>query len=142
MPLPRRTPTGHRAGCRTHRSGKSVAAAELRADKITAVAEGLAQRRDMDLQILLDDNNAWPDPAQQLLLSDQRTIRFEQDQEHIESACPQLDRGALAKQLAPAQQYFKPAEFERRGGPNRTRMLRGHQRIIATDRLLSLSRLD
>src|SRR5215472_14818318 len=142
MPLPHRTPTGHRAGCRTHRSGKSVAAAELRADKITALAEGFAQRGYLDLQILLGDNDAWPDSAQQLFLCYQRTIRFEQDDEQIESARPQLDRDGIEKQPSLAQQYPKASEFERRGGPNRTRTRHGHQRIIAPDRLLSFLRLD
>ena len=142
MPLPRRRPTGSRAGCQTDRSGKSVAPAELRADKITALAESLAQRRDLDLQILLGDDDAWPGSAQQLLLADQCTIRFEQDEEQIESARPQLDRDSLEKQLPLAQQYPKTPEFERRGGPNRTWTRLGHQRIIAPDRLPPLLRLD
>jgi hypothetical protein len=116
MPIARRTPTGNPAGCRTHGSGKSVAAAEVGADKVTALAEGLAQCSDLDLQILLSDNDTLPNSAQQLFLRDQCAICFEQDQEQIESARPQLDRDALGKQLTPAQQYLKPVEFERRPG--------------------------
>src|ERR1700757_3571172 len=103
MHPPCRRPTGTPAWCRTDRSGESITAAELRTDKITALAEGLAYRTDLDLQVLLGHNDVWPDPAQQLLLRDQRTIGFEQDQEQIESARPELDRDALGKQLPAAQ---------------------------------------
>jgi hypothetical protein len=98
------------------RSRKSVAPTELRADKIAALNKCLAQCSYLDLQILLGDNDARPDAAQQLFLRDQRTICFEQDQEQIESACPQLDRDALGKQLPLAQQYLETAEFEGRAG--------------------------
>ena len=97
MPSPRPLSIGGAAACPTDRSGKSVAAAEFRADKITALAEGLSKRGDLDLQILLGDSHAQPGPAQQLLLGDQCTIRFEQDEEQIESARAQFYRDGLGK---------------------------------------------
>jgi hypothetical protein len=119
MSPPRPLAIGGAAACPTDRSGESVAAADLSADKITAVAEGLAKRRDLDLQILLGDNRAQPGPGQQLLLGDQCTIRVEQDEEQIESARAQFYRDGLGKQLPPAQQYFKAPEFERFARCNR-----------------------
>src|SRR6266481_6341025 len=44
-------------------SGEPVAAAELSADKVTIFAESLAQRENLNLQVLLRDNDAWPHPA-------------------------------------------------------------------------------
>jgi hypothetical protein len=88
------TPGDGRANC----PGEAVAAAELSADKVAVFAKGLAQRGDLNLQVLLRDNDPRPHTADELVLGDQRSVGLEQDQEEIEGARPQLYRNAVGDQ--------------------------------------------
>jgi hypothetical protein len=44
------------------------------------VAKRLAQRADLDLQVLLRDGNTRPYTAKKLVLGDQRSVGFDQNQ--------------------------------------------------------------
>ena len=108
--------TGSPAVCRTDRRGKPVTQAEIRSDKAAIIAESFAQGRDLNLQVLLGDEDAWPDTAQEILLADQCTIGLEQYKEEIKGAGSERDGDSFGKQQALAQQYFKTAELDRRSG--------------------------
>src|SRR6266446_9301193 len=106
----RRAPTSVPGDGRANRGGEPVAAAELGADKISIFAKSLAQRGNVNLQVLLGDKNAWPHAAQQLVLGNQRAVGLQQDQEEIEGARPQLYRHAVGDQLPLPQQHPETAE--------------------------------
>ena len=105
QPLTRPVPPSRRALTSTPGDGRAncgsepVAAAELGADKVAVFAKGLAQRGDLNLQVLLRDNDAWPHTAHKLVFGDQRSVGLQQDQEEIEGARPQLYRHAVGDQL-------------------------------------------
>jgi hypothetical protein len=54
-------------GTRAEHAGKSVAAADFRADDIALRAERFAQRMDLKLQVLFRHHNARPHAAEELL---------------------------------------------------------------------------
>ena len=81
-------------------------------DESAVFAEGLAQGVDLNLQVLLRDNNAWPHTAHQLVFGDQRSVGLQQHQEEIEGARPQLYRRAVSDQLPVAQQHAETTELE------------------------------
>jgi len=101
-------PGDGRANC----NSKPVAAAELGADKVAVFAKSLAQRGNLNLQVLLRDNDAWPDTAHKLVFGDQRSVGLQQDQEEIEGTRSQLYRRTVGNQLPLAQQYTETAEFQ------------------------------
>ena len=78
------SPGDGRANC----GSKPVAAAELGADKVAVFAKSLAQRGDLNLQILFGDDNSWPHTAHELVFGDQRSVGLQQDEEEIEGARP------------------------------------------------------
>ena len=78
------TPCDGRANC----GSKPIAAAELGPDKIAVFAKSLAQREDLNLQVLLRDNDAWPHAAHELFFGDQRSVGLQQGQEEIEARVP------------------------------------------------------
>jgi hypothetical protein len=98
-----------------------VAAAELSADKVAVVAKSPAQRKDLNLQVLLRDNDAGPHTTHQLVFGDERSVGLQQRQEEIEGARPQFDGHAVGNQSPLAQQHSETAKFERRvsSGPSR-----------------------
>src|SRR3984893_2884369 len=51
---------------RANRGSEPVAAAELGQDKVAVFAKSLAQRGNLNLQVLLRDNDAWPHTANEL----------------------------------------------------------------------------
>jgi hypothetical protein len=102
------TPRADRANYRS----EPVASAYFGPDKVPVFAKGLAQRGDLNLQVLLRDNDAWPRTAHKLVFGDQRSAGLQQSQEEIERACPQLYRHAVGDQLPPAQEHAEAAEFE------------------------------
>jgi hypothetical protein len=126
MPVPApcriltRTPGGRRANC----GSEPIAAAEFGADEIAVFTKSLAQRRDLNFQVLLGDNDAGPYAAEELAFGDQRSVGLQQDQEEIEGARPHLDRHTVGDQLAAAQQNAESAEFERGVGCCRARPVR------------------
>jgi hypothetical protein len=130
VPPSRRAPASNPGDSRANWGSEPVAAAELSADKVTVFAESLAQRGDLNLQIFLRDNDAWPHTAHELVFGDQRSVGLQQDQEEIEGARPQLYRNAVGDQLPPAQQHAETAEFERRFGRRLTRPIPGYPRIV------------
>jgi len=65
-----------RANC----GGKPVAAAKLGADEVAILTESLAKRRNLHLQIILSDDNAGPDAAEEIAFDHQRAVGFEQRQ--------------------------------------------------------------
>jgi hypothetical protein len=115
---------------RTNRGSEPVAAAELSADKLAVFPESPAQRGDLDLQVLLRDNNAWPHTTHKVVFADQRSIGLQQDQEKIEGARPQLYRHAVGHQLSPAQQNAETTEFKHRVGCCRARPVGAMRRWV------------
>src|ERR1700736_3316044 len=115
---------------RANRASEPVAAAELGADKVAVLPKSLAQCGDLNLQVLLRDNDAWPHTAQELVFGDQRSVGLQQDQEEIERARPQLCRHAVSDQLPLAQQHAETTECERRVGCRWARSIPGYRRII------------
>src|SRR6266851_185746 len=95
MPPSRRalasTPADDRANC----GSEPVAAAELSADQVAVFAESLAQRGDLNLQVLLRHDDAWPHTAEELVFGDQRSVGLQQNQKNIECARSQLYRHAV-----------------------------------------------
>jgi hypothetical protein len=91
------TPGDDRANC----GSEAVAAARLGADKVAVLPKSLAQRGDLNLQVLLRDSDAWPHTAHELVFGDERSVGLQQDQEEIEGARPQFYRHAVGHQLPP-----------------------------------------
>jgi hypothetical protein len=83
------------------------------ADKVAVVAKRPPQRKDLNLKVLLHNGDPRPGKRQQLLFGDQRSVSLEQGQQNFEGTRSQLDRDTVRQQHPLAQQYFKPAEFER-----------------------------
>jgi hypothetical protein len=72
---------------RANRRGKPVAAAKFGAYEIAILAESSAERRNLHLQIILSDDDARPDAAEEIAFGHQRAIGFEQRQKKIERPC-------------------------------------------------------
>src|SRR5260221_5436898 len=66
---------------RANGSSEPIAAAELSAYKVAVFAKSLAQCGDLNLQVLLRDNDAWPHTTYELVFGDQRSVSLQQDQE-------------------------------------------------------------
>ena len=62
-----------------HVASTPIAAANFSANKIAVLTKRPAQRRDLNLQIVLADHDAWPDAVQELAFGNQRPVGFEQD---------------------------------------------------------------
>src|SRR5713101_3159095 len=88
VPPPRRALTSIRGDGRVNCGSEPIAASELGADKVAVFAKNLAQRGDLNFQVLLCDNDAWPHAAEELAFGDQRSVGLQQDQEEIEGARP------------------------------------------------------
>src|SRR5271165_6253888 len=132
MPPSRRALTTTPGDDRANSGSESVPAAELGADKVAVVAKSLAQREDLNLQVLLRNKNAWPHTAEKLVFGDQRSVSLQQDQEEIKGARPQLYRHAVGDQFPAAQQHAETAEFERRVGGCRARPICAMRRRVLT----------
>jgi hypothetical protein len=91
-----------RGESRTNCGGEPVAAAEFGPDKIALFAESLAQQGDLNLQVLLRDNDAWPHATHELFFGDERSVGLYQGQEEIEGARPQRYRHTVGHQSPPA----------------------------------------
>lgn len=76
--------------------------------------ERLAQRRDLDVEVVLFDDDAGPDAVQQLVLRHQGAVRFDQRHEDLEGTAAQLDRRAIRNQLAARRHDLKAAKIDRR----------------------------
>jgi hypothetical protein len=109
--ISRRAPTGATARRSANCGGEPVAATNLCANQIPVFAQGIAQREDLNLQILFRDNDARPNTPEELVFADQRSIGLQQSEKEIEGAGAQLYRGTVGNQLALASQYTKPSEL-------------------------------
>jgi hypothetical protein len=112
---------------RANWGSEAVAAAELGPDTVAVFAKCFAQRGDLNLQILLRDDDAWPHTAQELVFGDERSVGLQQDQQEIDGARPQLYWPAIGDQLPLAQQHAKATEFEGRVTCCRARPSPGHR---------------
>jgi len=135
LPTSRRPLTSAPRHGRPNSGREPIAATEIGADEVAVFAKSLAQREDLNLQVLLRDNNAWPHPAQELVFGDQLAVGRQQDQEKIEGARPQLYWPAVGDQLPLAQQHAKAAEFERPFSCCLARPIPGHRRFVPMYRL-------
>jgi hypothetical protein len=92
----------------------------------------------LNLQVLLEDNDAGPDTAHQVVFDDQRSVSLQQYQKQIEGARPQLYGYAVGNQLPLAQQHAETAEFKRRFSCRRARLLCAvRRRVFAVEGGLS-----
>jgi hypothetical protein len=90
-------------------------------DDVTVRAKGFAQCRDLKPDVLFRHEDARPHPAHELLVSDERAVGLQQDQQEIEGARAELNWNAVGEQLSPAQQNAETAEFESLAGGCRVR---------------------
>jgi hypothetical protein len=80
-----------RRGIRGKHAGKSVAAAEFRADDIAVRAERFAQRGDLNLEVLFRDHEARPHSAEELLFGQEQAVGLQEDRKEIECARAEFD---------------------------------------------------
>jgi hypothetical protein len=97
---------------RANRAREAIAAQGDGENEVAVSAECPAQRRDLDLDVVLFDHRAGPDLVQQGLLRHQLAPRFEQHHQHVEGARPELDQRSVSEQLALPRQHPEPAERE------------------------------
>jgi hypothetical protein len=71
---------------RPYRGGEAVSAAEFGPDKVSVLAESLAQQEDLNLEISRIHKNARPNNGQELVLCDKRPIGVDEDHQEIEGA--------------------------------------------------------
>jgi hypothetical protein len=81
-------------------AGELVALPGHRLDQVAVRTEGLAQRPNLALQPVFLDDPARPDPAQQLILTEDSPRRLEQRHQQVEGAAAEPYRPALREQLA------------------------------------------
>ena len=81
-------------------AGELVALPGHRLDQVAVRPEGLAQRPNLALQPVFLDDPARPDPAQQLILTEDSPRRLEQRHQQVEGASAEPYRPALREQLA------------------------------------------
>jgi hypothetical protein len=129
-------------GCRPYGGGKAIAAAEFGPDKVAVLAESLAQRRDLNLEISFVYKNARPNKGQELVLCDKRPIGVDENHQEIEGASAKFDRCAIGEQLPLAQQHAEPPELQRRVGRGQARLIPEHTRSILAARLVFRSSYD
>src|SRR6266446_3371261 len=120
---------------RTHWSCEPVTAAVLGANELAVRAECLAQRRDLNLQIVLRDDDVPPDTTLQLVLGDERSVGLDQDHEEVESTRAEFYRHAADEQAPLAQQHSEADELERYVSCGRARAMRDDRRAIVVQRL-------
>jgi hypothetical protein len=96
-----------------HCAGESVAPAVLGMNKLAILAKSFAQGKDLELQIVGDDDDPRPNPALQFVLCDERSIGLDQHHQDIERTCSEFDRRAAGEQSPLAQQHAESAELER-----------------------------
>jgi hypothetical protein len=83
---------------------KAIPAAEFGPDKVTVLAESLAQQRDLNLEISRVDKNARPNKGQEFVLCDKRSVGLDEDHQDIDGARAKFDRYTIGEQLpAPSQ---------------------------------------
>src|ERR1700677_2513713 len=70
-------------------------------------AKCLAQRREMDLQVVLFNNGVRPDLPNQLVLSDHATAGGDEDLQYVKSARPQAQHLRARAKHAPLKIYFQ-----------------------------------
>jgi hypothetical protein len=96
-----------------HCGGESVTPAVLGMNKLAILAKSFAQGKDLELQIVGDDDHTRPNPALQFVLCDERSIGLDQHHQDIERTCSEFDRHAAGEQPPLAQQHAESAELKR-----------------------------
>ena len=94
-------------------SRELVATARDCADQV-GVSQRHAERPDLGAQIALFDDPARPDPADQLVLADDRPVGLDQRHEYVEGAPAEFDRLAVGKNFAAMRQDPETAELDAR----------------------------
>jgi hypothetical protein len=102
-----RTPGARRANC----ASKPIAAAEFGTDKIAVFAKSLAQCGDLNFQVILCDNDAWPRAAEEPLVTSDPSASSK-TRSRSKARVPNSIGIPSATNLAAAQQYAELAEFE------------------------------
>jgi hypothetical protein len=59
------------------------------------VTETSSQGRDLDFDVVLFNDNAWPDCSHKRVLRNQFTLRSGKDAQYVQSAAAKLDRLAI-----------------------------------------------
>ena len=68
-----------RCGLRAQDASESIAAAGFGVDDIAVRAQRFAQRAHVKLEVLFDDHNARPHPADELFFGDEQAVGFQKD---------------------------------------------------------------
>src|SRR5215831_11211459 len=101
----------------------SRARANFAPELVTATNDGLnevvvrgslTQRLYLGVQIVVLDDPARPDPAHQLVFTDDRSVGLDQHQKHIESTPTEFQRATVGENFAALRQDPKATEFEAR----------------------------
>jgi hypothetical protein len=80
--------------------GELVAASANRADQVAIRSDGVAQRRDVGLQVVLLDDPVRPDAVHQRGLADDSPLPLDKRHQHIEAAPAEVDRLTICEELA------------------------------------------
>ena len=114
----RRRKVARRSRLRCLRGGSTdlgdepVAPAGHRPDQIPVLSERLAQRRDLNHQVVLFDHRIRPNAAQDLVFGDEAAACLGEDHEHIEGAAAKLDRDPIGAELPAVRQQLEPTELD------------------------------
>jgi len=106
--------------CRRRRGPIGGRRARWRAEAVAAPRDGgndirpqhLAQRTDLDLQVVLLLHHAGPDPVQQFLLADDVLASFDKHSQHLERTRAERHRPPIDLQAARRAMPFADAEAE------------------------------
>jgi hypothetical protein len=125
-------------GYRPYGADETITAAEFGPDEVAVLAESLAQRGDLNLEISRVDKNARPNKGHEFVLRDKRPVGVDEDHQDIYGASAKFDRYTIGEQLPAPSQQAETAELERRIGREWGRRMPEHFGIISPPRLALL----
>ena len=96
---------------RAYHAGELVASSGDRADQAAIRREGVAQCRDLDVQVVLFDDLVRSDTLDQRVFAHHSPRRLDQRHQHIEGAPAEMDRSTIGKELAAVRQNPETAEL-------------------------------
>ena len=90
---------------------ESIATTRNCLDEIAIRSQRLAQRRNLELKIVLLDHHPRPHAAQELVLGDKSAPRFDQSDENIEGPATDRDGQPIREKLTAVRIETKAAKF-------------------------------
>ena len=89
-----------------------VAPARHSPDEVAILSKRLAQRRNLDHQVVLFDHRVRPHAGHDLVLGNERAARLGQHHEYIKSAAAKLDHSPIRVELPAVRLQPEPAELD------------------------------